>query len=36
MGVGGEAAEEGAAGSEMEEQWDLVFKALGLGVRAMT
>lgn len=31
MGAAGEAAEEGAAGSEMEKQWDLVFKGLGLG-----
>lgn len=35
MGVAGEAAEEGAAeGSEMEKQWDLVFKALGLGCKS--
>lgn len=34
MGAAGEAAEEGAAGSEMEEQWDLVFKALGLGCKS--
>lgn len=34
MGVGGEAAEEGAAGSEMEKPWDLVCKALGLGCKS--
>lgn len=35
MGVAGEAAEEGAAeASEMEKQWDLVFKALGLGCKS--